>query len=107
MKIIFVLDDQSILVSSPEDLKLRQIEEGLAALLLPAGKNEEGEDLFRPLITYPVVLMVPPPKPQPVPVEDSVAVPTHPSVAKPELIKNKKPKPKPKPKLVENKKNNA
>ena len=39
MKIIFVLDDQSILVANPEEIQLRQIEAGLAALVLPAGKN--------------------------------------------------------------------
>ena len=69
MKIIFVLDDQTVLVSNPEELQLRQVEAGLAALVIPAGKNEKGEELFRPLITYPVVLMALPPKP-----DDSISV---------------------------------
>ena len=49
MKIIFVLDDQTVLVSNPEELQLRQVEAGLAALVIPAGKYEKGEELFRPL----------------------------------------------------------
>jgi hypothetical protein len=60
MKIIFVLDDQSVIVTSPEELQLRQIQPNLAALALPAGKNDAGEELFRPLITYPVSLVVVP-----------------------------------------------
>lgn len=62
MKIIFVLDDQTVIVSSPEELQLRQIQPDLAALVLPAGQNEDKQDLFRPLVTYPVVLSMVPPK---------------------------------------------
>ncbi len=72
MKVIFVLDDQSIYVSSVEEIQLRQLNEGLAGLAIPAGKNDQGEDLFRPLITYPVNLTVARPKavqaaPMPIP----------------------------------------
>jgi hypothetical protein len=63
MKIVFLLDDQTYLVSSPEELQLRQIEPGIAAIVLPAGKNENGEDLVRPLVKYPVILVTPPPMP--------------------------------------------
>jgi len=76
MKIIFVLDDQTVIVSTPEELQLRQIQPDLAALVLPAGQNENGEDLFRPLITYPVVLAVAPPKsvePEEVATEEATA----------------------------------
>ena len=86
MKIIFVLDDQSVLVANPEELQLRQIEPGLSAIVLPAGKNEAGEDLFRPLVTYPVALtVVPQPAPAPVEPEEEEEVP----VQKPELVKSK------------------
>jgi hypothetical protein len=59
MKIIFVLDDQSVIVTTPEELELRQIQEGLAALGTPAGTNEAGDPLFRPIITYPVKISIP------------------------------------------------
>ena len=88
MKIIFVLDDQSVLVTTPEELQLCQVEPSLSALVLPVGKNEEGEDLFRPLITYPVVLMVPPPAapvPESAPAGEAVAVP----IQKPEQLVKK------------------
>jgi hypothetical protein len=56
MKVIFVLDDMSVFVSTPEELQLRQIKEGISAIVAPAGKNEDGEDTFIPLISYPVYL---------------------------------------------------
>ncbi len=59
MKIIFVLDDLSVLVSTPEELQLRQVNSSFAALGLLVGENEAGEALFRPIITYPVVLLAP------------------------------------------------
>ncbi len=77
MKIIFVLDDQTIIVSSPEELQLRQLSPYLAGLVLPAGKNEQGEELLRPLITYPVVLALAP-KPEPIPAGEATPVPTAP-----------------------------
>ena len=87
MKIIFVLDDQSILVATPEELQLRQIENGLAALVLPAEPNEKGEEQIRPLITYPVNLMVVPP-----PVQGGEATPvlTEPPALPPPSKKKKK-----------------
>ncbi len=60
MKIIFLLDDNTAIVSSPEELQLRQIDGSNSAIVIPAGKNENGDDLFRPLISYPVVLVAPP-----------------------------------------------
>ena len=73
MKVIFVIDDQSVIVATPEELQLRQVGTGLAALSIPAGKNDEGQDLYRPLITYPVVLVAPPPpEPDPVPEEPAI-----------------------------------
>jgi hypothetical protein len=60
MKIIFVLDDQTVLVATPEEIQLRQVEPGLTALVLPAGTNEEGKELVHPLVTFPVTLLVPP-----------------------------------------------
>ena len=86
MKIIFVLDDQTVLVSSPEELQLRQIEAGLSALVIPAGRNEKDEEMFRPLVTYPVVL-ISPPKPDPIPAGVATPVPAEPSVQKPSLVK--------------------
>lgn len=59
MKIIFVLDDQTVLVSSPEDLQLRQLQPGLTGLVIKVGKNEQDEDLVSTLITYPVNLFLP------------------------------------------------
>ncbi len=57
MKVIFVLDDMSVFVTTPEELQLRQTQDGIAALIAPTGKkNEEGEDTFLPLISYPVYL---------------------------------------------------
>ena len=85
MKIIFVLDDQSVLVVTPEELQLRQIQPDLAALVTPAGKNEAGEDLFRPLITYPVALTAVP-KPEPVATVEATPV------QKPTLVKKAKKK---------------
>jgi hypothetical protein len=84
MKIIFVLDDQSILVANPEEIQLRQIEAGLSALVLPAGKNEAGEGLFYPLMTYPVAITVIPPS-APIPAPETTEAP----VQKPELVKSK------------------
>jgi hypothetical protein len=55
MKIIFVLDDQSVVVAAPEELQLRQVDEFTAAFGL---SNAEGE--FHPIITYPVVLTLAP-----------------------------------------------
>ena len=86
MKIIFVLDDQTVIAATPEELQLRQIQPDLAALMLPAGQNENGEDLFQPLITYPVVLSVPPPK------VEAVAEPVAPAAPQPTLVKAKKKK---------------
>lgn len=83
MKVIFVLDDQSIYVSSVEEIQLRQLNEGLAGLVIPAGKNDQGEDLFRPLITYPVNLTVAKPKPvqaAPVPIPNPTPAPAVPPV---------------------------
>jgi hypothetical protein len=60
VKVIFVLDDQSVIVSSADELQLRQIDPYTTALAIPAGKNEEGQDLFRPFITFPVVLTMAP-----------------------------------------------
>lgn len=77
MKVVFVLDDLSIFVSSVEEIQLRQLEEGLSGLVIPAGKNDQGEELFRPLITYPVNLAVP--KPKPIPVGEATPVPAPPA----------------------------
>lgn len=62
MEIIFVLDDHTIFVRKPEELKLQQIENNLSALVVSVGKDENGEELLRPLVTYPVGLVVPPPQ---------------------------------------------
>jgi hypothetical protein len=60
MKIIFLLDDQQVIVTAPEDLQLRQIDAGLAAIIVPAGKNEAGIDLFRSLLVFPVTVTATP-----------------------------------------------
>ena len=60
MKIIFLLDDQQLIVTAPEDLQLRQIDAGLAAIIVPAGKNEAGIDLFRSLLVFPVTVTATP-----------------------------------------------
>lgn len=70
MKVIFVFDDQSVFVANPEDLQLRQIEPGIAALVLFGGKNERGEDLLRSVINYPVVLTAPSNPDYPIPVSE-------------------------------------
>jgi hypothetical protein len=64
MKIIFVLDEpsQPIIVVKPEELQLRQVADGIAALVVSAGKNEAGEEMIYSLLTYPVVLVTPPVK---------------------------------------------
>lgn len=79
MKILFLLDDDTVVVSSPEQLQLRQIQPNLAALVVPAGKNEEGEELLRPLVTYPVVLYA-----VPTPTVEATPAPT------PQLVPAKK-----------------
>jgi len=76
MKIVFLLDNKTFLEVAPEQIQLRQVEAGLAALIVPAGtKNEAGEDLFHPLITFPVVLTAAP-KPEPIQAGVAPAVPT-------------------------------
>ena len=68
MKVIFLFDDNTAFVTTCEELQLRQIDSGVAGFGVPAGKNEEGLDLFRSFITYPVQISVAPPS-------DPVAVP--------------------------------
>jgi hypothetical protein len=57
MKIIFVREDLTVLVTTPDELTLVQVKEGEAALAIYNGTNEAGEQAFTPLITYPVNLM--------------------------------------------------
>ena len=54
MKVIFVLDDQTVLVAKPEELQLIQVEPHLASVVLPAPPDENGEKRYLPLISYPV-----------------------------------------------------
>ena len=56
LKIIFVFDDLNMVIATPEELQLRQVEQNCSALGIP-GKNEQGEDTFFSLVKYPVNLV--------------------------------------------------
>jgi hypothetical protein len=64
-KVIFILEDNSLVVAKPEELQILQLEPAIAAVVAPAGKNEAGDDTFRPVLSFPVVLSKPEPVAEP------------------------------------------
>jgi hypothetical protein len=64
MRLIALIEDESksIVSFSTDDLQLRQVEDGLTALIVPAGRSEKDEELIRVLATFPVNLTAPAPK---------------------------------------------
>lgn len=59
VKAIFIFDDHSLVVAKADELQIIQMEPGVAAVVAPAGKNESGEDMLRPVIYFPVVVTKP------------------------------------------------